>query len=243
MDISCRVPSPVGEVGASVVHERSEEAPDIPLRSIITTPEFQQTNAQDFTPYSYEYSLTNPIGHGTYLQAILSLPLIVTLPPARIIMSLDFSDEIEKFEAALAEKRTELAELEQKRDTHTDQTRKARAALEDLRAVLRGETPPSKKASKPRSVRGISAIEVDDETGRPPRGARRRQILDICRKIGSDGDIFRTADVLTVLRKVEGDEDGTISPGMRSYTYTVMNTLGEEGHIKRKGRGKWIWKG
>lgn len=158
-------------------------------------------------------------------------------------MSMDFSQELEKFEAALEEKRAELARLEQKRDAHAVQTTKARTALEDLRAVLRGETPPSKRAAKQPSLRGISAVPVDEETGRPPRGARRRQILQICRKIGSKGDVFRTADVLEVLRKVEGDEDGEISPGMRSYTYTVMNALEDEGQIDRKGRGKWRWKG
>lgn len=156
-------------------------------------------------------------------------------------MSMDFSQEIEKFEAALEEKRAKLEELQQKRDAHAVQTEKARTALEDLRAVLRGETPPSKRASKPskRSIRGISSVPVNEDTGRPARGARRKQILDICRKIGADGDVFRTADVLEVLREVEDD----VSTGMRSYTYTVMNSLGEEGRIERKGRGKWIWKG
>ncbi len=158
-------------------------------------------------------------------------------------MSMDFSEEIAKFEAVLEEKYAELAELEEKRDTHADQTLKARRALEDLQAVLRGETPPSKRGSRRRSLRGISSVPVDDKTGRPPRGARRQQILEICRKIGTSGEVFRTADVLDVLRRVEGDEEGEISPGMRSYTYTVMNALGEEGRIERRGRGKWIWKG
>ena len=158
-------------------------------------------------------------------------------------MSMDFSEEIEAYESALQQKRAELAKLKKKRDAHAVQTKKARSALEDLQAILRGETPPSKKKKKGHSHRGISAVPVDKDTKRPPRGARRKQVLNICRKVGAAGEVFRTADVLEILRKVEGDEEDKISPGMRSYTYTVMNALGEEGIIEKKGRGKWIWKG
>lgn len=149
-----------------------------------------------------------------------------------------FSNEIEDLKNALEQKRAKLEELEERRDAHAEQTRKAREALEDLRAALRGETPPSKKASKG-SVRGITKVPVNDDTDRPARGARREQIEQICKKVGADGGVFRTADVLKVLRDVEGDKDGNISKGLRSYTYTVMNTLEDDGMVKRKGRGKW----
>ncbi len=153
-------------------------------------------------------------------------------------MSVNFSEEIEKFENALAQKREELKKLEARRDAHAVQTRKARSALEDLQAVLRGEAPPSQRTAK-KSVRGITSVPVDDETGRPARGARRQQILDICRQIGSSGKVFRTADVLEILRKVEEN----VSTGMRSYTYTVMNALEKDEIVERQGRGKWIWHG
>lgn len=150
-------------------------------------------------------------------------------------MDVNFSDEIEGFKKALEEKRQLLEELEQKRDAHAEQTRKARQSLEDLRAVLRGETPPSKRGT-PKTVRGISKVPRNEETNRPPRGARRQQILNICRKIGGDGNVFRTADVLEVLRDVEDD----VTTGMRSYTYTVMNALEDDDIIERRGRGKWV---
>lgn len=153
-------------------------------------------------------------------------------------MSMNFSEEITDFKKALKEKQKNLEKLKARRDAHAVQTRRARAALEDLRAVLRGETPPSQQSSS-RSSEGISAVPVDKETNRPARGARRKQIEMICRKIGSTGDIFRTADVLNTLREVEDE----VSSGMRSYTYTVMNGLEEEGLVERQGRGKWIWKG
>lgn len=152
-------------------------------------------------------------------------------------MSLTFSEEIEDFKDALEKKRNKLKELKQRRSAHAVQTRKARAALEDLQAVLRGETPPSQRGQRG-SSRGISAVPVNEDTGRPARGARREQILAICRKVGASGDVFRTRDVLEELRKVEDE----VNDGKRSYTYTLMNRLGEEGHIERKGRGKWVLK-
>lgn len=150
-------------------------------------------------------------------------------------MDVNFSDEIEEFKKALKEKRNLLEELEEKRNSHAEQTRRARQALEDLRAVLRGETPPSKRTTKTNAA-GISKVPVNDETGRPPRGARRQQIHDICRKVGAGGEVFRTADVLKVLREVEDE----VLPGKRSYTYTVMNKLEDDGIVERRGRGKWV---
>lgn len=150
-------------------------------------------------------------------------------------MEMNFSDELDNFKDALEQKRQLLEELKEKRNAHAKQLRKARQALEDLRAVLRGETPPSKKDRK-KKVRGISKVPVDDETGRPARGARRQQIVAICRKIGADGDVFRTRDVLEVLRDVEDE----VSTGMRSYTYTVMNSLEDDDIVERRGRGKWV---
>ena len=150
-------------------------------------------------------------------------------------MDLTFSDEIEDFKKALEQKRQKLQELEQQRDEHAVQTQKAREALEDLRAVLRGETPPSQKSGDVDS-RGIKAVPVDEDTERPARGARRRQIISICEKLGDDGSIFRTADVLKILRDVEDE----VTSGMRSYTYTVMNALEEDGLVEKRGRGKWI---
>lgn len=153
-------------------------------------------------------------------------------------MSINFSDEISRFQTALEEKRRSLKELEEFRDAHAVQTRKAREALQDLLAVLRGELPPSERGGK-RTVRGISAVPVNDDTGRPARGARRQQIIDICRQLGESGAEFRTAEVLGILRKVEDD----ISTGLRSYTYTIMNSLEKEGLVERQGRGRWSWKG
>ena len=153
-------------------------------------------------------------------------------------MSIEFSGEIERLEKSLQEKRELLAKLESKREAHSVQTQRAREAIQDLRAVLRGDKPPSKSGKK-KTSHGVSSVPVNKDTGRPARGARTEQIREICRHLGASGDIFRTANVLGVLRDVEEDVDA----GMRSYTYSVMNNLEEEGVIERQGRGKWLWKG
>lgn len=153
-------------------------------------------------------------------------------------MAIQFLDEIEKFERILAEKEIYLQELNKKRDSHSAQTQKTREALLDLEAVLAGEVPPSKK-EKTKSTAGISSVPVNDDTNRPARGARRNQIIEICKHVGEGGKVFRTAAVLKVLRSVEDE----FSTGMRSYTYTVMNHLEAEELVERKGRGKWLWKG
>ena len=150
-------------------------------------------------------------------------------------MTHDFSDELESLRTALAEKQQRLAELRAQRKTHFTQARKARAALDDLRAILRGEKPRGQRSTGS-IVKGISSVPVNDDTQRPSRGARKEQIRAICEKVGARGEEFRTADVLNVLRKVESD----FSAGMRSYTYTVMNALEEDGFVEKVGRGKWL---
>ena len=159
-------------------------------------------------------------------------------------MNVTFSDQIEQLEAALEQKREQLEELKAKRHAHDDKILEASRAIQDLRAVLRGEVPPSKKSGKPKAesvARKIEPVEMSESEGsdRPKRGQRRDQIIDICELYGAGGTIFRTADVLDVLRIVEDD----ITPGIRSYTYAVMNDLRDDGKVVKKGRGKWRWTG
>ncbi|RDV39070.1 hypothetical protein DV096_00415 [Bradymonadaceae bacterium TMQ3] len=153
-------------------------------------------------------------------------------------MSVNFGDELSKFENALAEKRQELEELRKMRDTHSLQTSEARNAIEHLRAALRGEAPPGRGRGR-KKVRGVSSLPVDPETQRPPRGARRQQILEICRQLGTKHEQFRTADVLKALGRIEGE----VTDGIRSYTYSVVNTFEKEGLMEKIGRGRWKWNG
>lgn len=153
-------------------------------------------------------------------------------------MSVNFGDELSSFEKALATKRQELEDLRKKRDTHSLQTTEARNAIETLRAALRGEVPPSRGRGR-KKVRGVGSLTVDPDTQRPPRGARRQQILEICRQLGAAHEQFRTADVLKALGRIEGE----VTDGIRSYTYSVVNTFEKEGLMEKVGRGRWKWNG
>ena len=53
--------------------------------------------------------------------------------------------------------------------------------------------------------------------------------------LGKGGQTFRSVEVLRALEAAEGE----VSNGMKSYTYTVLNTLGEDGFLTKVGRGKW----
>ncbi len=146
----------------------------------------------------------------------------------------DFGDERATFQARLDKAREELAQLESRLEEHGVQTGKARASLQQMRVLLGGKLP--KKARGRGRGRGkIRALEVNDETGRPARGSRRQQVEDICTSLGKGGQTFRSVEVLKALQAIEGD----VSNGMKSYTYTVLNTLGEEGILTKVGRGKW----
>lgn len=144
---------------------------------------------------------------------------------------ISFQDDIEALEAKLARARQELEDLEQRWQTYDLKTQETREALEKLRRSLRGELPGDEQG-----VAGqIEQVEVNADSGRPPRGARREQIEQICKKIGRTRDNFRTVDVLNVLEQVEGE----LTDGMKSYTYAVMTTLQEDGVVEKVGRGRW----
>lgn len=143
---------------------------------------------------------------------------------------INFQEDITALEDELATAQQELEELEERWRVYDLKTQETREALESLRRALRGELPEDTGQDS-----DLGPVDVNAETGRPPRGARREQIEQICRKIGRGGKDFRTAEVLSVLEDIEGD----LTDGMRSYTYAVMSTLQEEGVVTKVGRGRW----
>ncbi len=145
---------------------------------------------------------------------------------------ISFKDDISALEARLERARQELADLEQRFDSYDLKTQETREALANLRRTLRGELPDEHDHGV---AADIEAVDVNADSGRPARGARRHQIEQICNKIGRGGDTFRTVDVLNVLEEVEGE----LTDGMKSYTYAVMTTLQDEGVVTKVGRGRW----
>jgi len=145
---------------------------------------------------------------------------------------ISFKDNIASLEKALQFARAELVELEERSQSYDLKTQEAREALDSLRRSLRGEVP---RAKTRRGAGSIGSLDLNPDTGRPSRGARREQVETICRKLGRGNQSFRTVDVLNMLREVEGE----LSQGMKSYTYAVMTTLESEDIVTKIGRGKW----
>lgn len=143
-----------------------------------------------------------------------------------------FEDEISALEAKLAQAREELDELEKRWRAYDLKTQETRQALTNLRRTLRGELPGEADDGV---ASQIDKVDINPDSGRPARGARRDQIEQICQKIGRTHDSFRTVDVLNVLEDIEGE----LTDGMKSYTYAVMTTLQEEGVVDKVGRGRW----
>lgn len=148
--------------------------------------------------------------------------------------AISFESDIEQLERELDKARTELEELEEKYRTYNLKTEECRRSLTAVRSTLDGKLPDD---HKPDAQDGeISEVEVNPESGRPSRGARREQLEQICRKIGAPGEPFRTVDVLNMLREIEGE----LTDGMKSYTYAVMTTLQDEDIVEKVGRGRWV---
>ena len=147
-------------------------------------------------------------------------------------MSIDisFSDEIKQMTTALEEARAELEELQKQREDYKVDAAELRDAISALRsAAIDERLPDSSKGTR------IRKLEINDESGRPSRGARRDQIEAICKKLDRAGKSFRTRDVIARLSEIEGD----LSDGMKSYTYAVLKTLSEQKTLKKTGRGTW----
>lgn len=147
-------------------------------------------------------------------------------------LDIDFEDNIKALQEELERARAELAALEAQRESYDVRTQECRDALNDLRAAgLEGKLPA---AAKPRGGK-IKKLEVNEETGRPPRGARRRQIEAICKQLGRGNASFRSIHVVQELEAIEGD----LNDGMKSYTYAVLNTLHDQGTLEKLKRGTW----
>lgn len=148
--------------------------------------------------------------------------------------TLSFQSDIEELERELEKARGQLEELEEKYRSYNMKTEECRRSLEAVRATLEGRLPDNRLNQD--DAQKIAQVEVNPESGRPSRGARRAQLEQICRQIGASGESFRTVDVLNKLGEIEGD----LSDGMKSYTYAVMTTLQEENIVEKVGRGRWV---
>lgn len=141
----------------------------------------------------------------------------------------NFRKEIESLEKEIATAESELSVLIERRKAYDGEVAELRASLDELKMVMNGELPSSAKG------RRLKPVPRKKGSDRPKRGARKTQIINICRSLGRSGETFRTKAVLEELRRIEDD----VSEGIRSYTYSLMDKLEDEGVISKVGRGTW----
>jgi chromosome segregation ATPase len=142
---------------------------------------------------------------------------------------MDFNQEIERLKAELTSAERELAELEDRAAQYSQQTQDCRNAIQGLRQALEGKIGGRGRG------KGGERVLVNDSTGRPRRGARRKQVELICKRLGRNGRAFRTINVVREMQHIEGG----ISEGMKSYVYAVLTTLCDKNAVERVGRGTW----
>ena len=146
-------------------------------------------------------------------------------------IQLSFVEEMESIEAQLAQAEQELRQLEDRYEHFATQTKSLRDSLKRLRATEQGKYVVTTRSRSSK----LQPLEVNPETNRPSRGERRKQVYQVCKLLGRAGKEFRTIDVLNELCVVEGE----LSAGMKSYTYAVLTTLGDEGVLEKINRGTW----
>ena len=144
-----------------------------------------------------------------------------------------FDEEIRQLREQMRDEKSTLDDLENELAKFETRMEQCRENLDRLRRLNRGEIPEEIREAP--SDGEIESVEKNPESGRPPRGARRKQIQTICERIGGEGRPFRTREVLDRLAEVEDD----LTDGMKSYAYTVMDELAEDGVVEKVGWGQW----
>ncbi len=140
----------------------------------------------------------------------------------------DLQDEKERLEG-------EISELETKLSEKTASTEELREDLESLtESIETGRVPASERTDDER-VAGIDPVPIDDETQKPPRGARSTQIQQAIEVISRDQETFKAAELFELLQKA----DPNIEESQRAYLYSKLNDLRDKGVLEKVKRGTW----
>ena len=143
---------------------------------------------------------------------------------------MDFEQQLEGLRDEKQRLEQEISELEAKLSQKSSNTESLRDDLESLTESLEtGQVP----AAQP--VAGIDPVPVDPDTGKPPRGARGRQIRQAIEVISRDQDTFKAAELFELLQEA----DPSISESQRAYLYSKLNDLRDEGVLEKVKRGTW----
>ena len=148
---------------------------------------------------------------------------------------MDFEQQLEGLREEKQRLEQEISELEAKLSQKSSNTESLRDDLESLTESLETGQVPAAERPDAQNVQGIDPVPVDPDTGKPPRGARGRQIRQAIDVISRDQETFKAAELFELLQEA----DPSISESQRAYLYSKLNDLRDEGVLEKVKRGTW----
>jgi chromosome segregation ATPase len=147
----------------------------------------------------------------------------------------DFDSELESLRDYKRTLEGEIAELEEQLAEKSANTKNIRRDLEQWKeSVETGEVPEDEDDTSTASG-PIPAVDVNSETGRPPRGARGEQIEKAIEVISRRRDEFKAAELFDLIR----EHDPGFGENQRDYMYSKLNDLQDDGELEKVKRGTW----
>lgn len=148
---------------------------------------------------------------------------------------MDFEEQLESLREERERLEEEIGDLEAELSRKASNTESLREDLEELTESIETGRVPEEESGEGSTVRGIERVELDPESGRPPRGARSRQIRQAIDVISRDQDEFKAAELFELLQEA----DPSIEESQRAYLYSKLKELRDEGVLEKVGRGTW----
>ncbi|MFB6263437.1 MAG: hypothetical protein ABEL76_07415 [Bradymonadaceae bacterium] len=145
---------------------------------------------------------------------------------------MDFEAELEELREAKATIRDKIRDIEEKLSHESENTHLER--LEE--SINRGAAPSQDETDEDAgAVAEIDRVDVDPETGKPPRGARGRQIRQAIDVVTSDKEKFKAAEVFDLMKEA----DPSVEESQRAYLYSKLNDMKDDGELEKVARGTW----
>ena len=148
---------------------------------------------------------------------------------------MDFNKELEGLREERDQLKQQINQLETRLSKKSASTEKLRQNLDALTESFEKNEVPASAKEKKESVRGIEHVPVDEETGKPPRGARSRQIRQAIEVISRRQETFKAVELFKLLQEA----DPSVSDSQRAYLYSKLNDLRDEGVLEKVKRGTW----
>lgn len=150
---------------------------------------------------------------------------------------MDFEAELDELRQAERELRDKIEAIEAELSEESENTEKLRSHLERLDESISRSAVPSDETDTadegPASA--IDRVDVNPETGKPPRGARGRQIRQAIGVVTQDKEQFKAREVFDLMKEA----DPSVEESQRAYLYSKLKDLRDDGELEKVARGTW----